>query len=231
MGFTSIGPRFSNNAGEDLRAIAAKLNLAPNDWQCPGYGPYVRPCDNIFFEAWRSYGVDRGTAIDGWVAWAMLFLALPLALLAIAQEWMIRKRPYWMRCRCIILKSWCPCPKGTKEEIEMLDDFTWDKVRVSYWGLTAGYFVLAALHEKLAIVFFMKFLEYIDGRLPTGWTMNARKGAAGPTMLWCAAGFTTFSAVCMVVKWRLSRRSKVWMEEQSLGQLGDAAKGDARYTD
>ena len=233
IGFTSKGPRTSDNIAPDLREIAAQLNLSRHDYSCPGYGPYVRPCDNIFFEAWRSYAVERGASIGGWIVWSLLLIAIPMALLSITQEWMVRRRPYWMRCRCLFLRRYCPCPKGTKEEIEALDDFTWDKVRLAYWVLTACYFILPALHESLATMFFLKFLGYIDGRLPEGWTMNARRGTAASTMLWCASGFSTLSALCMLVKWRLSRRPKGWMEEQSLGQLEESTSEEdtPRYTD
>lgn len=137
-----------------------------------------------------------------------------------------------MRCRCIIGKRWCPCPKGTKEEIENHDDFVWDKVRLSYWTLSAAYFGTAAAHACVTSVFFVKFLGFLEERLPEGISMRPRRRIASEVLLWVAFGIRCFSALCMAIRWKLSRRPKGWLDEQSVGLDGNSGRpGDARYTD
>ncbi|CAM1504411.1 Fc.00g020020.m01.CDS01 [Cosmosporella sp. VM-42] len=242
VGFTSTGPRFFSNIVSDLQNIALKLDLPRNEWDCPRPGPYAPSCDNIFYEAWRSFATEKGILLGSWITWFMSIAAILLTTMAISHEWMIRYRPYWMRCRCWILKRYCPCPKGTKEEIEKTDDHVWDKIRVSYWGLVAGYFILPASHATFGSIFLVKFIGYFDDRLPEELSMNARRRTTGSMLLWGAAVLSTVSFLCMLGRWVLSRRPKGWMEEQSLGQLGDALERDhepalhsrtesGRYTD
>ncbi|KAH7273470.1 hypothetical protein B0J15DRAFT_588798 [Fusarium solani] len=231
-GITSSGLRWSSNIVNDLHQIARDLNLPQDTWDCPKFGAYEDPCGNIFFEAWRSYMVHNGMPISSWLLWVMVTSALVLGSWTMVQEWMIQKRPHWMRCRCIIGKRWCPCPKGTKEEIENHDDFVWDKVRLSYWTLSAAYFGTAAAHACVTSVFFVKFLGFLEERLPEGISMRPRRRIASEVLLWVAFGIRCFSALCMAIRWKLSRRPKGWLDEQSVGLDGNSGRpGDARYTD
>lgn len=244
VGFTSTGPRFSSDILNDLHDVATQLHLPRSDWDCPQPSSSAPSCDNMFFEAWRTFYSIRGFSVGGGVTWIMLVSAVLLTALALAQEWMIRKRPYWMRCRCIVLKRYCLCPKGTKEEIEQLDDFVWDKIRLAYWACVSVYFLAPAAQVKFTSVFFLKFLNYIDRRLPEGISMNPRANETPVRMLWVAFAASMLGTMCMLVKWRMSRRPKGWMENQSLGQLqdplldedgelGHASRGEetGRYTD
>ncbi|KAH7001423.1 hypothetical protein EDB80DRAFT_722234 [Ilyonectria destructans] len=224
-GFASRGLRFSSSIASDLRKIAADLELPQKSYDCPSPGPYGKPCENVFFEAWRSFATVNGVPVFGWLTWIMLFSAILMGTLTIAQEWSIRKRPYWMRCRCLIGKRFCPCPTGTREEIEQLDDHVWDKVRLWYWGLTAAYFALPAVQGTITSIFLPHFISYMEERLPEGISMNVRRNMKGEMMLWGAFVASQVSALCMVVKWRLSRRPKGWMDGQSLGHL-ERSSGD-----
>lgn len=154
------------------------------------------------------------------MTWIMLISALLLGIQVTAQEWMIKKRPYWMRCRCFVLKRYCSCPSGTREEIEQLDDHVWDKVRASYWGLLAVYFLLPAFQAAFSAIIFLRWMGYLEGRLPEGFSMNARRSMKGEALLWVAFLSSSASALCMVVKWLRSRRPKGWMEDQNLPPLG-----------
>lgn len=182
----------------------------------------------------------------GWLTWIMILSAIVIGILTLAQEWMIRRRPYWMRCMCVIGKRFCPCPTGTKEEIEQMDDYAWDKVRLAYWSLTAAYFSLPAVQCTFISYFLVNYYGYAEKRLPEGVTMNLRKNTKVQTILWVASMVSVVNALCILVKWRLSRQPKGWMDEQTLGQLEQSAGdgpdgtlpgarrrvgGNSRYTD
>ncbi|KAH6900437.1 hypothetical protein B0T10DRAFT_470691 [Thelonectria olida] len=231
-GIASTGLHFRADILGDLHGIADQLQVPKGDYDCPRLGSFYPSCKNIFFEAWRSYLIQDGLPLVGWLTWIMLISALVIGTLAMAQEWMIRKRPYWMRCRCIFLKRFCPCPKGTREEIEKLDDYFWDKVRASYWGLVAAYFLLPAAQATFASMFFIQWMGYLDDRLPKGFSMGVRRDLKGEGLLWAAFFSSTVSALCMLVKWRMSRRPKGWIEEQHMPPLEREGPGNnGRYTD
>ncbi|KAK7415528.1 hypothetical protein QQZ08_012326 [Neonectria magnoliae] len=218
-GIASRGLRFSSDILQDLHKIAADVQLPPDSYDCPRLGGFAPKCKNGFFEAWRSFAVADGLPIIGWLTGIMLISAVVLFTLTIASEWMIRKRPYWMRCRCIVLKRFCPCPTGTKEEIEKLDDHVWDRIRLAYWALTAAYFLLPAAQGTFNTIFLLRYIAYMEDRLPEGISMEAKRNMTGEMTLWAAFLSSAVSTLCMLVKWRLSRRPKGWMDEQSLGPL------------
>ncbi|KAF4975655.1 hypothetical protein FZEAL_7590 [Fusarium zealandicum] len=235
-GITSQGLRYSSNIVNDLRQIASELRLPEDTWDCPRPGPYEDPCGNIFFEAWRSFLVADGMPISSWVVWVMLLSAILLGTWNLAQEWMIRNRPHWMKCRCLVGKRWCPCPKGSKEEIEIHDDFVWDKVRLSYWSLSAVYFGISATHTCITSIFFDRFLGILEERLPDGINMNRRRRLGSEILLWIAFGIQAFAAFCIAARWKISRRPKGWIEGQSLHRIERSSEGGrfpngARYTD
>ncbi|KAF7553781.1 hypothetical protein G7Z17_g3402 [Cylindrodendrum hubeiense] len=225
VGYVSRGIHFSSDIVKDLHKIAADLKLPQESYDCPHPGPWAEHCENVFFEAWRSFATMNGIPIYGWLTWIMLFSALVVCIITIANEWIIRKRPYWMRCRCFIGKRYCPRPTGTKEELEQLDDQVWDTVRLCYWALTAAYFLLPAGHGTFHAIFLPHFMGYIEERMPEGFSMNPRRNMKGEIMMWGAFVASTVSTLCMLVKWRLSRRPKGWMDDQSLGHL-ERSSGD-----
>ncbi|KAH7156447.1 hypothetical protein EDB81DRAFT_880765 [Dactylonectria macrodidyma] len=223
VGFASRGLHLSHNIRHDLDKIAADLGLPKESYDCPGYGDYATHCKSVFFEAWRSYAFHGGIPMIGWLTWVMIFSAIVLGTLTLAQEWMIRKRPYWMRCKCIFGKRFCPCPTGTKEEIEQLDDHAWDKVRLAYWGLGAAYFALPAVQSTFISFFLIRYISHAEERLPQGVTMNLRRNTKVEMILWAAFMVSVASVLCIFIKWCLSRRPKGWMNEQTLGQLEQSA--------
>lgn len=204
---------------DDLHNIATALGIPRDDWDCPSPGRFAEPCSNVFFEAWRTYFYSSFGGLTGFLMWIMLLAAAILATTTILQEWAIKQKPYWMRCRCFVLKRYCPCPTGTKEEIEALDEHAWDKVRLSYWGMVMLYFLLPLLHGLITIHFFKDYLRYIDQRLPEGLDLNVTHGAAVKVALWVAFGASALSFSCILVKWWMSRRARGWMEQQALREL------------
>ncbi|KAF5688985.1 hypothetical protein FCIRC_1615 [Fusarium circinatum] len=234
VGITSSGLRYHSNIVNDLNQIATELRLPEDTFNCPKPGPYEDPCGNIFFEAWRSYMASGGLPISSWIVWINIYVALVFSIMDILREWVIPNRPHWMKCRCIIGKRWCPLPKGSKEEIEQFDDYVWDKVRLTYWAISAAYFGIAAGHTCLNSVFFVRYLGYFEERLPDGISMHGRRRLASEILLWVAFGIKTFGATCMAVRWKLSRRPKGWMDGQSLGRLERTKPNGAdggKYTD
>lgn len=238
VGIAGSGPGYTSNVLESLHNIARDLELQQDTWDCPKRGAYEDPCSNIFFEAFRSWLADGGLPIPGWALFVLLIASIVVCTMAISHEWMIRHRPYWMKCRCLVGKRWCPCPRGTKEEIEKLDDFTWDKIRLAYWALAAVYFLLPAIHTNLTSSLTLQYLDHFEKRLPEGISMHPRRNSLPEIMLWVACGSSSLSALCMLVKWKLSRRPKGWTEE--LGRFDEAGQGDddesrrvgnERYTD
>jgi hypothetical protein len=175
-----------------------------------------------------------GLPIHSWFVWINIVAALLLGTMDIFREWVIPNRPHWLKCRCIIGKRWCPLPKGSKEEIEQFDDYVWDKVRLAYWGLSAAYFGVAAGHTCLNSVFFVRYLSYFEERLPDGISMHGRRRLASEILLWVAFGIKTGGALCMAIRWKLSRRPKGWVDGQSLGRIERSKPNVAdggKYTD
>lgn len=239
-GFVSRGPRSSSDTLDDLHAIATALDVPRDTWDCPSPGRFDEPCSNVFFEAWRSSFYMPLGGLTQLLTWIMLCSAAVIVALTILQEWAIRQKPYWMRCRCIVLKRYCPSPTGTKEEIEALDEHAWDKVRLAYWGLVMLYFLLPVLHGTIAIQFVKGYLDHFNHRLPGSFDMNVRQGVAVNGAILGAFGASIVSFACISAKWWMSRRARGWMDQQALGELpaereesnDPATEGDApKYTD
>ncbi|KAI9172522.1 hypothetical protein HJFPF1_02024 [Paramyrothecium foliicola] len=224
-GFTYKGPIWRLDTVEQFRTIAKDLGLPRDDWYCPSVSSNAPECANPFFEGWRSWLADPFGGAPG-LYFIILILAIVLTVTQLAQEWAMKKKPYWMKCRCAFAKSLCPCPKGTREEIESADEHVWDKVRLAYWGLVVAYFVLPAVHATVMSTFFVMHVENFDSRLPRGLNMNPRRGASLDALSWSTVAVAAVSFLCIVVKWHMTRKPKGWMEQQTLGNLPQQDSAD-----
>jgi hypothetical protein len=149
-----------------------------------------------------------------------------------AAEWVIdSEKCRWMRCQCpSVLKRFCPLPRGTKEEVETLDEHAWDGVRVPLYWIAAAYALLPAVYGLLIGSMFVAAMRSFDEDLPRGMSVDARLGDGFLRLAWSSAGFAVLSAVCVTGRWWLGKRPKGWMDRLDVGVLDvgvlDAAAAD-----
>ncbi|KEY69828.1 hypothetical protein S7711_08611 [Stachybotrys chartarum IBT 7711] len=213
------------NVRRDFGVIAAAIDLPSESYDCPTPGPRVQTCSNVFFEACRSYMFSSPMSSQPSLPFIINCLTFVLAITVLFQEWAIKYKPYWMKCRCLILKKWCPCPNGTQEEIEALEEHAWDKVRLSYWALLMLWFKLSAVGGNALNRLFVMHVSYIDERLPEGLSVDPKIGPAYEVVSWGSLVFGFLSFVFILAKWFLSRRPKGWLEQQDLSNISIQEEG------
>lgn len=203
---------------EEFRNIATSLNLPDNQWRCSHSIKFEDDdCSNIFFDAWHyRLGSFGGSP---WIRIVATAFGLLLIVYQLFQEWAIKKKPYWMRCRCLCAKGLCPSPKGTRQEIENSDEHVWDKVRLYFWGLLVLYFTLPAIYTTAISRLFLDHINLYNNRLPERIDMNAQLGSASEAITWGAVGTSFVSFVCILAKWYMTRRPKDLTRYQAVGSM------------
>ncbi|KAK2060027.1 hypothetical protein LY76DRAFT_486729, partial [Colletotrichum caudatum] len=101
----------------DLAAVRRDLSVPADDWGClRGRGPCASPYSQAF-----RHGFFMMPA-------ALARFSLVLACL-LATEVLVVARPSWLRCRCYFscFRRVCPCPRGSRAEIEALPAVLWDR--------------------------------------------------------------------------------------------------------
>jgi hypothetical protein len=217
-GILSSGPHATFAALDAVQGVAQALSLPRGEWECNAYHyPTGEPqCTNPFFHAWRRNIIFDYRESIACLSFVMYVSAMVVAVLTLANEWMIANRPYWMRCRCLFFKRYCPCPKGTKEEIETMDENSWDKLRLWYCSMTVLYFLMPACFDTLMPMFFISHLEFLERDFPPEMTMAGIQGTGYRVLSWASAGSAVFALFCLRLKWQLTGRPKGWMEQQTL---------------
>ena len=138
-----------------------------------------------------------------------------------------------MRCQCPgLVKRFCPLPKGTREEVEGLEEHVWDGVRVFLFWTGAAHCFLPAVHGLLMGVMFVSAVRGVESDLPKGMSMDVRLGRGYLGLAWGGVGCAVVSVLCVTGRWWLGK-PRGWMEEQQhLGVLdGSAGEGSGEYTD
>ncbi|KAM0330115.1 hypothetical protein ACHAQA_004287 [Verticillium albo-atrum] len=116
----------------DFVPIGETLGLDPSSWGC--FPPvWSQPCENPFFAAFRRQFPYDG-ASDTWTFF-LLSSVIAYACVIAFIELSIAFRPSLLRCQCYFaaLKRVCPCPRGTRHEIERLNGAFWDRYRMWMW--------------------------------------------------------------------------------------------------
>ncbi|GKT54520.1 hypothetical protein ColTof3_01859 [Colletotrichum tofieldiae] len=85
-------------------------------------------CDNPFFQAFSENYGSRYRLNFAWVRFLWYILAMFYGSAVLLSEWCITYQPYRMRCTCRWQwqRRFCTQPKGADEEMEALDQDTWD---------------------------------------------------------------------------------------------------------
>ena len=208
-----------SNLVTNLRRVAEMVSLPSEEYDCLSGGKGRSHCTNPFFEGLAKVRV-MGFAGRSWsitdYSFVISSLAVFLALSTLAKDWIIRHKPYWMRCRCWFMKSFCPCPKGTREQIEKLDDHFWDRLRLFYYGMSALYFLMAAIYPAMRVQTIMLDLWWVQEAMPKGTSIRPVKGTRFAAITW---GNVLVSIVAFALMWArryITTRPTVWGDARAL---------------
>nr|XP_036582464.1 uncharacterized protein CTRU02_07508 [Colletotrichum truncatum]KAF6791168.1 hypothetical protein CTRU02_07508 [Colletotrichum truncatum] len=194
--------------------IGEKLGVSSSSWAClRGSGQ----CTSSFYEAFRN---DSFIAPSTLTYFAHIYALSVLALLMIF-EVLIAVRPSWLRCQCYFscLKRVCPCPRGSREEIEALPASFWNRYRMWMWPVLPLVIVLTAF----ALVMSGLLLKSYVNR-PRAGNTNAHFGTGFIVIETASVAASFIAVICIYVRWILSRKVN-WMEQQ-----GAIAEGDTNLT-
>jgi hypothetical protein len=192
---------------EEFHKIAAALDVPEDTRRCSDSTRFDDDdCSNAFFDAWHFHGSTFGGS--PWIRYLISILGLVLVAYLLFQEWAIKKKPHWMKCRCLVLKSLCPSPKGTREEVERAPEHVWDKVRLCWWAVTVLYFITPCIYASVIARRFLDRVRIFNDRLPEGLDMNARLGPASEAVTWAAVATCLVSCLCILAKWIMTRKGQ-----------------------
>ncbi|KAK2043959.1 hypothetical protein LZ31DRAFT_467402 [Colletotrichum somersetense] len=189
----------------DLAAIGRDISVPADDWGClRGRGS----CASPYFQAFR-YGFFMMPAT---LAHFSLGYALFVLAYLLATEVLIVARPSWLRCRCYFsfFKRVCPCPRGSRAEIEALPAVFWDRYRLWMWCLVPCAAFLAPFVLTLDGLLIKDFL----GRHRAG-NMDVRFGTGFFVLQGICFGASVAAAVCVYLRKRVGRGTS-WMEQQGV---------------
>ncbi|OHE90379.1 hypothetical protein CORC01_14327 [Colletotrichum orchidophilum] len=193
----------------DLGAVSRALALPESEWAC--YHSAQDPCTgNPFLSAFRHEWLVLPT---GTANFAILYALVVVAYLLVT-ELLIAVRPSWLRCQCYFscLKRVCPCPRGTRAEIEALPLAFWDRYRAWCWWMLPCTAFLPAFTQGMNG---MLLKAYVSRPRGLG-DVNARFGTGFVVVQALCLGASVAGAGCMVLRKVLARK-RSWMEEQGVG--------------
>ncbi|KAF6796344.1 hypothetical protein CSOJ01_13262 [Colletotrichum sojae] len=201
------------NLPADFVRIGEHLNLPPSSWAC--YRNRGKECTSPFYDAFgRGFHLDdMSTTLSTFShAYALVFVALVILV-----EVLIAVRPSWLRCLCYFswLKRVCPCPRGTRAEIEALPPAFWDRYRLWTWAFAPCVAVVPAIGLFLNGLILK---EYVSVR--RAGNVNARFGTGFLALQGLSLGAAFVAVGCVYVRRVLGRR------ESWLDQRGTAAPED-----
>ncbi|GKT54666.1 hypothetical protein ColTof4_08471 [Colletotrichum tofieldiae] len=189
----------------DLAAIARDLSVPSDDWAC-FRGP--EPCASPYFRAFRNGYFELPTTLP----YVSLVYALVIVVFVLLAEVLIAVRPSWLRCQCYFscFKRVCPCPRGSRPEIEALPSVFWDRYRLWTWCMLPCAAFLPPFVLALNGLIVMKFLQ----RREAG-DMNARFGTGFVVLQAMCFGASFAAVLCVYLRRRLGRGSS-WMAQQGV---------------
>ncbi|KAK0381829.1 hypothetical protein CLIM01_00842 [Colletotrichum limetticola] len=194
----------------DFGAVAHALRLPQSEWACYHFAQDACQ-NNPFLSAFRNSWLILPTA----TANIALVYALVVVSYLFVTELLIAVRPSWLRCQCYFscIKRVCPCPRGTRAEIEALPPMFWDRYRGWCWFmLPAAAFLPAFTLGGNG----MLLKEYVNRPRGLEGDVNGRFGTGFVILQALCFAASVAGAGCMVLRRRLGMR-KSWMEEQGVG--------------
>ncbi|KZL81296.1 hypothetical protein CI238_00334 [Colletotrichum incanum] len=189
----------------DLAAIGRDLSVPSDDWAC-FRGP--EPCASPYFKAFRNGYFELPATLP----YFSLVYALVLVVFIFLAEVLVAVRPSWLRCQCYFscFKRFCPCPRGSRSEIEALPSVFWDRYRLWMWCMLPCAAFLPPFVLTLNGLLVKNFLR---GR--EAGDMNARFGTGFVVLQAMCFGASFAAVLCVYLRRRLGRGTS-WMEQQGV---------------
>ncbi|KAM0276090.1 hypothetical protein ACHAQH_007109 [Verticillium albo-atrum] len=203
----------------DFVPIGQAIDLDPSAWGC--FPPvWSQPCENPFFAAFRRQFPYEGTS-DTWTLFLLSSLIACASIIAFV-ELAIAFRPSLLRCQCYFsaLKRFCPCPRGTRQEIERLNGAFWDRYRMWMWPVVPVMTGLTCLNLAVRGWMLMSWLDRWAEGDDVG-DVRPRFGAAFVGLSWAATGAGFGAMMCVLARLLLSQRTS-WMAQQGATPSEDA---------
>ncbi|KDN69565.1 hypothetical protein CSUB01_11156 [Colletotrichum sublineola] len=189
----------------DLAAIGRDLSVPADDWGCLlGQGS----CASPYFQAFRyGFFMMPATLSHISLAYALVILAAVLAA-----EVLLVVRPSWLRCQCYFscIKRVCPCPRGSRAEIEALPAVFWDRYRLWMWCMLP----CAAFLPPFVLTLNGLLIKSFLGRRNAG-DMDVRFATGFVVLQAMCFGASLAAVVCVYLRKRVGRATS-WMEQQGV---------------
>jgi len=216
---TIRGPFGTFDPAALMRQIAHDNGLSDTHWDCEGgEGEDGQACPHPFFGVWNN-DMFPFTLSPGFNDFMCYILTLVIGAHILVHEVLIRFKPGWMRCRCLVLKRWCPHPKGTDAELAQIDEHGWDRLRLWYFALLVVALGLCVFQDMVFPAFFARHVSYLEKQMPMHRKMNVQIGGKFRFLLWSALVMAVLALLMMAAKWRVTRRKAAWEGYERLDAL------------
>lgn len=201
------------NLPADFVSIGRQLDLPQSSWAC--YRHRGEDCTSPFYDAFghryllEATSTTLSTFSHGY---ALFFLALLLVA-----EALIPVRPSLLRCCCYFssMKRICPCPKGTRAEVEALPPSFWDRYRLWCWAFVPCVALLPAVGLLLNGLIVRNYVS-----VRRAGNVDARFGTGFLALQGLSLGAAFVSVGCMYAR-RVLGRGASWMEQQGAAAVKD----------
>ncbi|EQB57373.1 hypothetical protein CGLO_02507 [Colletotrichum gloeosporioides Cg-14] len=191
------------NLPYDFIQIGEHLGVDPSSWACLRSADQ---CTSPFFNTFRYDGFEMNRTLE----YASHVLAISYISILFLTELLIVARPSWLRCQCYFaaLKRVCPCPRGSRAQIEALSPGFWDRYRAWVWSTLPAFVFLPAFGLAMKGLLLKSYVSR-----PGMDEVNARFGEGFVVMEGTAIGAACLAVVCVYVRASLGKRES-WMEQQ-----------------
>ncbi|KAL3293844.1 hypothetical protein RB213_013764 [Colletotrichum asianum] len=202
------------NLPYDFIQIGEHLGVDPSSWACLRSADQ---CTSPFFDTFRYDSFEMTRTLEH----ASHILAIAYIALLFLTEALIAARPSWLRCQCYFarLKRVCPCPRGSRAQIEALSPGFWDRYRVWVWFTLPAFVFLPAFGLVMKGLLLQSYVSR-----PGAGQVNAQFGEGFVVAEGTAIGAACLAVVCVYVRASLGKKVN-WMEQQ--GGVADAESGTA----
>ncbi|KAF4868927.1 hypothetical protein CGCSCA1_v011942 [Colletotrichum siamense] len=197
------------NLPYDFIQIGEHLGVDPSSWACLRSADQ---CTSPFFNTFRHDSFEMSRTLE----YASHTLAIAYIALLFLTEALIAARPSWLRCQCYFaaLKRVCPCPRGSRTQIEALSPGFWDRYRAWVWFTLPAFVFLPAFGLVMKGLLLKSYVSR-----PGAGEVNARFGEGFIVMEGTAIGAACLAVVGVYLRASLGKKAN-WMEQQ--GGVADA---------
>ncbi|KAJ3961362.1 hypothetical protein N0V92_001930 [Colletotrichum tropicale] len=191
------------NLPYDFIQIGEQLGVDPSSWACLRS---TDQCTSPFFNTFRHDSFEMIRTLE----YASHILAIAYIALLFITELLIVTRPSWLRCQCYFsaLKRVCPCPRGSRAQIEALPSGFWDRYRAWVWLTLPAFAFLPAFGLVMKGLLLKSYVNR-----PGAGEVNARFGERFVVAEGTAVGAACLAVVCVYVRASLGKKVN-WMEQQ-----------------